>query len=222
MKQQFLLSVLFLCLVTVTTHAQTISKGSIWLGGNIGYSQSKTDYDGNVTPDYKTSTLSILPAIGKAVNDNLVVGINVIYQKTKTNNSGASVNESNEKFYGGGVFVRRYVPVISRLYVFGDLDIWARRYRADGSPYTGSGIKTKTKGGESGVSLTPGVSVGINKKLQLETGFNSLFSTFYSKRKTTSSTNGYNYTTESFSAGFNLENQSYFYIGFRLLINSKA
>jgi hypothetical protein len=220
MKQKVLLSLFFLCTFIVTTRAQQISKGSVWLGGNIGFNQNKTDYDNN--PDYKNQSFSISPTIGKAVQDNLIVGINITYQKTKTTNIGGAVNESNEKYYGGGVFVRRYVPVISRLYVFGDVNVWARRYRSDGIPYAGATIKTQTKGGESGVSLTPGISVGINKKLQLETGFNSLFSTYYSKRKTTSSTNGYNYTNETFGAGFNLENKSTFYIGFRLLINNKA
>jgi hypothetical protein len=218
MKQKVLFSLLFMCTFIVTTRAQQINKGSIWLGGNIGFNQNKTEYD--INPDFKTQTFSISPTIGKAVQDNLIVGINITYQKTKTTNIGGT--GSNEKYYGGGIFVRRYVPVISRLYVFGDLNVWARRYRSDGVPYAGATAKTQTKGGESGVSLTPGISVGLTKKLQLETGFNSLFSTYYSKRKTTSSTIGYNYTNESFNAGFNLENKSTFYIGFRLLINNKA
>jgi len=223
MKQKLLLSVLILCTFMATTRAQQISKGSIWLGGNIGYSQSKTDHDGvSFNPDSKTTALGISPAIGLAVQDNLVVGVNVFYTKGKTTYKGASDNDSEDKYYGSGVFIRRYVPVISRVYVFGDLDIWAKRYRGYGTPYIGSGVKTKTKGTESGVSLSPGISVGLTKTMQLETGFNSLFSTYYSKKTTTSTTNGYNYTNKSFNAGFNLENQSYFYIGVRLLINSKA
>jgi hypothetical protein len=221
MKQKVLFSLFFMCTFIVTTRAQQINKGSIWLGGNIGFNQNKTEYD-NVTPGYKTQTLSLSPTIGKAVQENLIVGVNITYQKTKTTNIGGTTGESNEKYYGGGIFVRRYVPVISRLYVFGDLNIWARRYRSDGVPYAGATVKTQTKGGESGVSLTPGISVGLTKKLHLETGFNSLLSTYYSKRKTTSNSTGYNYTNETFSAGFNLENKSTFYIGFRLLINNKA
>ena len=223
MKLKLLLSVLFLSTFIVSAHAQQISKGSVWLGGNIGYSQSKTDYnDANPTPDSKSHAFGFSPAIGIAVKDNLVVGANIFYQKNKTNNIGGSLEETNEKYLGAGVFIRRYIPIINRVYVFGDLNAWGRHYNFDGPAYTGSGIKIKTKGWDGGVSLTPGVSVGINKKLQLETGFNSLFSTYYSKRKTTSATTGYNYTISSFNAGFNLENKSMFYIGFRLLISNKA
>jgi hypothetical protein len=210
-----------LCTIIVTPRAQQISKGSVWLGGGISYNQNSTDYP-DATPDYKFHVWGISPAIGMAVQDNLVVGVKIIYQKSKTTNTGGYLGEINEKYYGTGVFIRKYVPVISRVYVFGELNSYAKRYRLDGPPFTGSTAKIKTTGVISGVSLTPGVSVGINKKLQLETGFNSLFSTYYSKLKTTSSTTGYNYTNKTFNAGFNLENQSMFYIGFRLLISSKA
>ena len=203
MKQKFLLAVLSVCMFTISTKAQ-INKGSTWLGGNISYNQTKTDNEND--PDNKTQSLSIAPAIGKAVSDNLIVGVRLNYLYNKTTISGSS---SDERQYGGSIFVRRYLPVISRLYVFGEGSVGANHYRGTGS-----------KGGGFVIALTPGVSVGINKKLQLETGFNSLFSTYYMKRKTTNATD--NYTLESFGAGFNLENQSTFYLGFRFLINNKA
>ena len=203
MKQKFLLSILFACTLVISTNAQ-INKGSVWLGGNLSYGQSKTDND--IDPDYKTHSFSIAPGIGKAVKDNLIVGMRINYQYSK---STTGTNYSDESQYGGSIFVRRYLPVISRLYVFGEGSVGANHFRSSGS-----------KGGGFVIALTPGVSVGINKKLHLETGFNSLFSTYYMKRKTTVAVN--NYSNESFGAGFNLENQSTFYLGFRILINNKA
>jgi len=204
MKQKILLFAFFLCTFIVTTHAQQISKGSIWLGGNISYNQNKTDNEND--PDTKTQSLSIAPAIGKAVSDNLVAGVRLSYLYNKFITDG---NSYDERQYGGSVFVRRYLPVISRLYVFGEGSVGASHYRGG-----------QMKGGSFTIALTPGVSVGINKKLQLETGFNSLFNTYYMKRKPIAGSTISSIT--SFGAGVNLENQSTFYLGFRFLINNKA
>jgi hypothetical protein len=80
--------------------------------------------------------------------------------------------------------------------------------------------ESKIRGWNTGIGFTPGISYAINKKLQLESGFNSLFHATYAKSKTTA---GYNKSSsDSFSAGVSLENQSTFYIGFRVLLNNKG
>ena len=223
MKQKFLLSLVFVCTCIVSSQAQ-IKKGGTWLGGGIGYSEQKTDYEAT-TPDYKNRTIGITPAIGKVVKDNLVVGIALRYYSTKLENNGTYTVEQKGKNYGGGVFIRQYVPIINRLYIFGqgDANYTSTKLNETQRDYNGYQTKYKTKGWNSSLSITPGVAVSITKNLQLETGFNNLFNVSYAKSTSSTDQSSANNTkNSSFSAGVSLENESQFYLGFRFLINNKG
>jgi hypothetical protein len=224
MKQKFLLSLVFVCTFIVSAHAQ-IKKGGTWLGGGVGYSEQKTDYDGS-SSDAKSRTFVISPAIGKVVKDNLVVGISLSYSNSKIeNNSSASTIDQKGKSYGGGVFLRQYVPIINRLYIFGqgNANYASTRINETQRDYYGVPTKYKSKGWGSSLSITPGVAVSINKNLLIESGFNNLFSIAYSRNKTSlDSPSAPKTTTSNFSAGVSLENQSALYLGFRWLINNKG
>lgn len=211
MKQRFLLSLLFICTLAVTTQAQ-INKGATWLGGQIGYSQS-SDKNGAVT-NSKQSSFTISPAVGIAVKDNLIVGIVANYAHSKTESYPNSSRKDNT--YGGGVFVRKYIPVVNRFYIFGD----ARAYFSSVKTEDKSSNNTTTKGYDVGLSVTPGVSFAVTKSIQIETGFNSLFNTRYSNRKQKQAFTETKST--SFNTGLSLDNQSQLFIGFRFLINKKA
>jgi hypothetical protein len=82
MKQRFLLSLLFVCSLVVTTRAQ-INKGATWLGGQAGYSQSSDKGVSSAVTNKQTS-FNISPAIGTAVKDNLIVGIFATYQNYRS------------------------------------------------------------------------------------------------------------------------------------------
>src|SRR5688572_17217982 len=116
MKQRFLLSLLFVCSLVVTTRAQ-INKDAIWLGGHAGYSQS-SDKGLSSSVTNKQTSFNISPAVGTAVKDNLIVGIFATYQNYKS--KSGSITNKKENAYGGGLFVRKYIPIVNRLYVFGD------------------------------------------------------------------------------------------------------
>jgi hypothetical protein len=225
MKQKFLLSLAFVCTFIASSQAQ-IKKGATWLGGSIGYNESKTDYDGTPsTSDSKTRIVGISPAIGKFVKDNLVVGIALSYYNLKTENNGLYSVESKGNNYGGGVFIRQYVPIITRLYFFGQGDANYSSTKLNETQYDNNGIQTKykTNGWNTSLSITPGVAVSITKNFQLETGFNNLFNVSYSKStKALDGASAYKTKNSSFSAGISLENESKFYLGFRFLINNKG
>lgn len=209
MKSKFLLSVLAsLCLI-VKTQAQ-ITKGSLWLGGSASYNSAKNDNTGGNRT--KNQTFIFNPGIGKAIKDNTIAGIDILYSNKKENvTNGIISREINS--YGIGFFVRRYVPVINRLYIFGQGRA-GFSFEETKDDY-GSG-KWKTEGWNTGLTFNPGVSFAVNNKLHLESGFNRLLYVQYSQTKNALSKNS------SFSAGVNLDNSSSFYIGFRLLINKKS
>lgn len=214
MKQKFVLILFSVFSFALATQAQ-IGKGSIWLGGSAGYNRTKSNID--YYENNKNEVFTFSPAVGKAIKENLVAGIRLSYSNSKQKNTSYSggYNDTETKGYGGGIFLRRYVPVITRLYIFGEgTASYARTTRNE--VHTG----TKIKGWSTGIGFTPGISYGVNKKLQLESGFNSLLHASYGKSKSTA---GYNHlSSDAFSAGVSLENESTFYIGFRLLLNNKG
>lgn len=223
MLQKSLLMIVFAFTLFTTAHAQ-IKKGGTWLGGSIGYSQIKTDNPGS-TEDPKTTNINISPAIGFVVKDNLVFGIDLNYNNTKYDNYGG-YKESKGKDYGGGVFLRQYVPIVNRLYIFGQASAFYRSTRSNSVSidYYGNQTKYKSKGWDGNLTVTPGVSVAINKSLQLETGFSNLFHISYQESKQSLAIPAPASVTKSssFSVGASLENASTFYVGFRFLLNNKG
>jgi hypothetical protein len=220
MKQKCLF---FLIAVTcaLTTRAQ-IGKGSLSVGGSIGFNQIKSKGDVSITSTSKTTTTTISPAIGVAIKENLVFGIRVNYMKNKqkSNYDVMTTNYLNTDIeaVGGGIFLRRYVPVINRLYVFGEGNATYTNLKENSiQGYYTSKNERKTKAWSTGLSFTPGISYGVSKKFQIEGGFNSLFSVTYAKSKTK-----YNGTPmgtkESFSGGISQDNESMFFVGFRFII----
>jgi hypothetical protein len=223
MKQKSLLVLVCIFSLAASTKAQ-INKGSVWLGGNIGYSESENKFQSMNNSDIKT--IAFKPAAGKAIKENLIAGVTLTYAKSssKSDPTGSYNSEKTDKTIGGGVFLRRYIPVVNRLYVFGQVDAGYYNSKSTIEEATSATTKNKTniKGWSAAISVTPGVSYAINNKLHLETGFNSLFSTVYGKSKSTSTNPDLVGKTKLFTTGINLENASAFYIGFRFLINSKG
>lgn len=219
MKQRFLLSILFVCSFMAATRAQ-IGKGSVWLGGSLGYSQSKNKAEGS-TASSKSNSFFLSPAIGKAVKDNLIVGISATYGRSAYKYE-STVNRKDNT-YGGSIFVRRYIPIIAQLYIYGEAEGFYLANHSKQEPGVTNGPVT-IKSWNAGIGISPGLSFGINRFLQIETGINNLFQTSYRKSKTTTSYVGA--TTESsessFNTGISLDNASQIYIGFRFLLNKKA
>ncbi|WP_081165921.1 autotransporter domain-containing protein [Niastella populi] len=215
MKQRFLLSFIFVFTCMVATRAQ-IGKGSTWLGGSVGYSHSK-DNSGAPATSTKQNNFYISPAIGTAVKENLILGVSLSYNNNTTKFGYTSAKK--DRLYGGGIFLRKYWPVVNRLYIFGEAEAYYQAIRSTDN-YTTGGNELKVKGWNSGIALTPGLSYAITRNLQLETGLNSLFSTRYQKRK---NKQGFTNTESSaFNTGISLDNASDIFIGFRILINKKA
>lgn len=225
MKQRFLLSLFFVCAFMANTRAQ-ISKGAVWVGGSIGYNESKSEPTGSTGSPAKSNTFTFNPAIGTVVKDNLVVGINLLYGHSKSENDGSLNTKANT--YGAGVFVRKYFPVISRLYIFGDANAAFTSTKVDrtlpnyGTPPTPPTINTTSKGWISSIGITPGIAFAVSKKFQLETSLNNLFSVAYTSTKTTGPTDYYTGKNHQFNAGIYADGKAQFNIGCRFLLNNKG
>jgi hypothetical protein len=208
-----------LLFIVVSSKAQ-ISKGSIYLGGAISYANSKEDFDGTA-PDGKIKALSINPAVGIAIKENLVVGLNLNYISFETSNYQGMYEIDGDGF-GAGLFARKYFPVAKRFFVFGEANAGFSGFDTkQTSPFSNETVERDTKTIEA--NLYPGVAYNLTGSLYLEAAFAGLFSISYSTDKETyknqfsSSTN----TTKEFAIQSSLSNSAPLSIGVRFIIPKK-
>src|SRR5690349_3813289 len=98
-----------------------ISKGSLFLGGNLFFSTQK-----NEDAKFTNTAFSVNPAIGKAIRENLILGIDLTYlnQQTKSNDS----TRSTEQYAGAGFFARKYASIGKGFYLFGQARVGGYYY----------------------------------------------------------------------------------------------
>jgi hypothetical protein len=209
--KKLLLTAFFFILIATIAQAQ-ISKGSVLLGGNIGFGSHK-NVNNNETK--QTHTL-INPAVGVAVQQNLVVGFDALYSRSKTTYSTAS-NSAKNTTTGGGFFVRRYYPVIRNFYLYGQGNL---SYNRDASEQHGTNYEQKSTSNTVSLDLAPGLAYALTKKFHLEFGFNDLVGISYGKIKTETNPNGIASTVKGHAFAFNtgLSTAAPFYLGFRIFL----
>lgn len=212
------LSTFFLICFFSQTNAQ-IKKYSIFLGGNVSFSSIKYKIDVPQDDPKKQKTIMIQPIIGKAIKENLVLGIYFGFAYLNSDNLGSTIATKSTS-YAGAVFIRKYKPLGYGFSLFGQTDLYllheTRIYERD--------IETeKIQGPGIGITIYPGLSYSVNKKLQLETGFNELFSIGFSRENRLVKSKDDRVIAQStanfFSAATSLNNIVNFSLGFRLLIS---
>jgi hypothetical protein len=204
----------------LTVSAQ-IKKGSILLGGQIGFNDFKVDYN-NAQPDQKNKNTIFNISVGTAIRENKVLGVSITYGHVDYDhnyNGNAFVNSKGDQ-YGIDIFYRQYKKLAKDLYFFGEL----------GAGYSGSNQtdtdvpgnnKTKYTSSGGGVYLSPGVAYRIYKKLQVELLVPSIAGASYTVDKVTfTANNALNSTQNRF--GFNTSlNSSFLYnlnLGFKFVL----
>ena len=181
------------------TKAQ-ITKGSTFIGGQISGGSLKQESGSNVQ---KQSSFTISPAIGTAIKQNLIAGIDLTYAHTRYEYPPSPVNEANS--LGAGVFLRRYTSLVSRFYFFLQGRVG---YYYDKSESTSGNTHYKNLGNNFSLGLYPGVSYALSKCLHIEAGLNNLALLNYSYGTATQTgspdvkTNGFNFSTSA--SGTNL------------------
>lgn len=207
MKMKLLL--VLLGVLSISFANAQISKGSVWLGGTINYYTSKSE-----EVNSKQQNLNIRPAIGLVIKENTVVGIQLNLSKSKYEPSNSNQTSSS---YGADVFTRKYWEVVKRLYAFGH---FRAGYASTRGENKSTNYSREAKGWTVAVGATPGIAFSINKKFQLEAGFNDLFYMNYQKNQTDIVNSGVSssFDDHSFSGGLNFDNASNLAVGVRFII----
>ena len=206
----------FILFFTIVGKAQ-VNKGAFLIGGDLGISSEKRN-SSDPQNDADSKAIIVLPALGKAIKQNLIIGVYGLYSFSEYNHS---INENDYELQkiGAGLFGRKYKRI-------GKTDFAVFFQGKTGVEFeeriTGIGTLNKENLNTFRIvtDITPGISYGISKKLQLEMGLSSLLYFYYYHGKGTRGTLGSEtYTTDGFYLFANLENVGQFFLGFRLLFN---
>jgi len=165
-------------LFAMAANAQ-IPKGSVFIGGSMHFSSDKRRPSATTTVETAYTSWSLRPQVGKAIDNNKIAGVflNTAGSNNKQTSQPSNLSQTKSTTYGGGFFLRNYFSIANRLYLFGEgaLGIAATKSEALSDNGTVRYIFNSSKGFESTLSLTPGISFAATKKVHLEASLNNLF-----------------------------------------------
>lgn len=140
--------IIALAFLSIQSYAQT-EKNNLMIGGNIGYSSTKTS-----SLSVKNTTLNLSPSVGYFISDNLAVGVNLSYSQQKL----SSLTQSSFSF---GPFARYYYGKQEHLKPFGQVGVglFSENFEANA-------INTKIKGSTYHIGL--GVAYFLSENVALE------------------------------------------------------
>ena len=188
----------------ISSFAQ-VSKKSLLLGGNINYSRMELVELPEIS-EQKWFNFSVFA--GKAIKENTVLGINL--NVTPLNKSSyysfTDTVTMRSKGFNAGPFLRRYKPLSKDLYLFVDLEANFGLYTSDIDNWPGNDDR-KIKTWTSGLTVAPGISYKILKKLHAQAKIPDIFHIQYQEIKTNYKDAGIqDQTTEAFDLSSRLSN----------------
>ena len=207
------------CIIIVQLAQAQVQKGSLFLGGSL--SIGSNSYKSFSTTN-KNSSWSISPQVGKAIDLNKIIGMQIFIggNAEESSNGGTALNKNVSNAYGMGIFYRQYFPLAAKWAMFGNGAI-------DGRYGTGetknNGIKTAENNGWAFfAAITPGISYKAGKCIWLEAALNNLVGVNYSfdKQNLINETGQIfsNVKRTGFNGGINLSGFNSIAIGLRWII----
>ncbi|PWB27776.1 outer membrane beta-barrel protein [Flavobacterium sp. HTF] len=130
-------------------------KGTILVGGNIGYTSEKIDRE---IASAKSNTFEFSPKVGYQFHDNWTVGAEFSLQSSKTDNGGAEGKANNFK---AGAFVRYTVPLSETFSVFADLGAGFQNQKFKN--YENGSLVSDNKADGFYTGLTPALFINMKK-----------------------------------------------------------
>lgn len=175
MKKRILAVLPMLLLLSVTTFAQ-LEKGTILLGGGVGFGSSNSFSENTgIYSESKANSFSFSPDAGFFFHDNWVLGISLPFSWSKSTSTSAAASgvadfstESKNSSWGVAPFVRRYFPFGEKISAFGQVQAG---YSQISSKVIPNGNEDASSGNDSnsfnataslGLSYFPKTWLGVN------------------------------------------------------------
>ena len=219
MKKTILSAVL--AVAACAAQAQSISAGTVSLGGNVGYSRStnKNSSQSSSGTTYSTETtnsqFSFSPSVGYFVVDNLAVGLNLGYSAYRdgyttyspSNNFALKELDPRTRFQIGA-FAEYYKMLTEQFGITGTLGAGYQNQRYQNYGPNGNQTILTYKGSGYYATLTPGIVFFPVPKLGLSACIGALgysrFSYDYPEGTGAATPKGYENTNSDFGASFGL------------------
>jgi len=211
-----LLFAFFFMSIVMSSFAQ-IKKNDFLVGGQLSYNYFNSE-ENNLSHTSKFGTINIIA--GKAIRENRVAGVLLRYSSDYSKNVGTYDTVKNRNnYYSIGGFYRAYSKIANVFYFFAELD-GAYTFSSGTIEEINRSAMQKGKGGY--LSITPGISYQMAKKLQLEIMLPGLISIQYLENKIegkTASTE--DAMTKVFTASTSLSNPNglgFLGVGFKFIL----
>lgn len=212
---------LFVCLILISFGVSAqIKKQSILLGGQLFYYNNKNQID-NLNQKSESGTISL--SLGKVFKENKIVGFNLVFspirQFNNLNNGDTTTLTYNR--FDIGVFYREYKTLAKDFYFFTQVDgAFITANQNEHYKTISADVKATQRGGY--ISLTPGISYQVFKKMQLEVIIPNILSMQYLVTKFNSEVNQVKNTKqEQFLFYSNINNNTglgFLGVGFRFIL----
>ena len=184
MKQTY---ALLLCVFVYSIANAQVKKGDIVLGGNLGYTDQSQTVLSSPPVTTKSTSLSINPSIGKAIRDNLVLGIDFAYMHGTGDQTPAGTGSSSqtENGFTAGVFIRRYKPIGAGFSLFGQAEVSGNYSHSNYAAPSSGIVLSRYNDYGFALVLAPGIAYALSRKWQIETSLPNFLSVNYQYNKTT-------------------------------------
>jgi len=216
MKKTIILSMVLAA--TSFMSAQT-SKGSMMLGGSLGFSSGKEESTitnsgvSVVDREYKFSGFNFSPTFGYFVADKLAVGLIVDFgsgNNTFTNPLATGNNQKEDKRVNRGtqfgVFARKYMMTNEKFGFYGQLSFLTGSTNNEQTTTlaNGNSFSNTRKGPQTNVDLGLGIVYFPSKRIGLHAGFGGLGWNSSRLKSTASTSSNSDVTVRSSGFNFNL------------------
>jgi outer membrane protein len=216
-----LLTLTAFCACAWTVNAQT-EKGKLLIGGNIGYSNSKSNSKNVQTQQIiredsvKSISYSVAGNAGYFIQDNFAIGMGIGYSHVKSNSDGTVYYNNSQipspLFYSGenksdlfflSPFARYYVGLADNFKFFGQVSVPLSSGTQKQSGAANPGYYQEYKTTSYGVSIQPGLAFFPSKRISLELSTSGLdyYHTQFKNKQTDekSSSNSFSFSLSTFA-----------------------
>lgn len=151
---------MLLILALATFSFANAQKGTILVGGNIGFTSEKNDNQGE---ERKSNSFGFSPKMGYQFHDNWTAGVEFALSSSKSTSSLNSIGESESKFnvFKVGAFVRYSVPLSETFSVFADLGAGFQNQK--NKDYINGSLTSESKADGLYAGITPALFINMKK-----------------------------------------------------------